>query len=128
MSKWERGIEPPAAFFERPELWPQNQMYWDAFWDLGSERQIGMGIGPIPRSAIKAYADEYDMSVEEFDSLYRMLRIMDNEYLSLINEKKSENKGLVAKSDDPVAAHAVFEVIKARAAAANKKQVKRKTH
>jgi hypothetical protein len=89
---------------------------------------MGMSLGPIPRSAIKAYAEEYGMSVDEFDNLYRMLRIMDSEYLSLAHEKKSDGKGLVAAPDDPAAAHAVFDVIKGRAAKANKKQVKRNAH
>ena len=88
-----------------------------------------MGLGPIPRSAIMAYAEEFDMDGDEFVSFERMIRAMDNEYLSLASTKKPQtDKGMTASADDPASAHAVMEVIKSRAAAANKKQVKRKTH
>lgn len=88
-----------------------------------------MGLGPIPRSAIKAYAEEFGIVGDEFESFERMMRAMDNEYLSLASSKtKPTDAGLTASADDPERAHAVMEVIKSRAAAANKKQRKQRTH
>jgi len=87
-----------------------------------------MGIGPIPRSAIKAYAKEFAITGDEFDAFYRIIRLMDNEYTSLSSSKKPDDKGLVASADDPERTRAVMEMIKSRAARANKKQRKQKVH
>jgi hypothetical protein len=122
----ERGLEPPAQYYERPELWPHNQFYWDAFWDLGSERQIGMGVGAIPRSAIKLYADEFDITGDEYDVFYRMLRMLDNHYLSLSNSNKQPEKGSSAPADDVDGVSGVIERIQARAQTSRKKQRKEK--
>lgn len=90
---------------------------------------MGMSLGPIPRSAIKAYADELGVVGDDYDPFHRIIRAMDNEYLSLnAIGKKSQDKGLVAEAGDPERTRAVMEVIKARAAAANKRQRKQKVH
>jgi hypothetical protein len=129
LSQIERGIEPPVQFYERPEIEPHLQFHWEAFNELSSERQIGMAMGPIPRSAIRAYADEVAMTGDEFDAFNRLIRAMDNEYLSMIHKSnKPQEKGIVAPVDDLEATKAVFDVIKARAASATKRQVKRKSH
>lgn len=125
----EHDIEPPPQFFEQPEIEPHQKLYWDAFHELSTERQIGMGAGPIPRSAIKVYADELGIVGDDYDPFHLIIRKMDNEYLSLLHSShKSQDKGLTAEAGDPERTRAVMEVIKARAAAANKRQVKRKTH
>ena len=87
-----------------------------------------MGMGPIPRSAIKAYGEEFGIIGDEFESFAHMIRVMDNEYLTLAHSKPSNDKGMTASADDPDRTRAVMEVIRSRAAAAKKKQVKRKTH
>jgi hypothetical protein len=129
MKQIERGMEPPTWFVERPEIEPHLQFHWEAFHELSTERQIGMAMGPIPRSAIKAYADEFAMTGDEFDEFNRIIRAVDNEYMGMIHEKKSNGKeSITAPVDDLEATKAVFDVIKARAASANKRQVKRKPH
>jgi hypothetical protein len=124
----EEGIEPPTWYVDRPEIEPHLQFHWDAFNELATERQIGMAMGPIPRSAIKAYAAEFSFTADEFDDFNQIIRAMDAEYMSLIHKKPQQEKGMVAPVDDLEATKAVFDVIKARAASANKRQVKRKTH
>lgn len=55
-------------------------MFWNAFRELSTERQIGMGIGPIPWSSINRYAQYHpfvDASV-----LKEVIRAMDGVYLS----------------------------------------------
>lgn len=103
--------------------------YWEAFNELSTERQIGMGVGPIPRSAIKAYADEFGIAGDDYDPFHRIIRTMDNAYLAQVNKAKPQpDKGLEAPTDDVERTKAVMEVIRSRAAAANKKQRKQKTH
>jgi hypothetical protein len=126
----ERGMEPPAWFFDQPEIWFQNQFYWNAFNELSSERQIGMGLGPIPLSAIRRYAEEWELDGDEYEVFYSIIRKMDIKYLDMTHSKNQtqDGKGLVAPADDLDRTRAVMDVIKARAASANKRQVKRKTH
>jgi hypothetical protein len=128
LDKVERGIEPAAWLFTQPEIWTQNRFYWEAFNELSSERQIGMGMGPIPRSAIKRYAAEFAIEGEDYDVFHSIIRQMDNKYISLANSpsKNTNDKGMVAEASDPDRTRAVMEVIKARAAAANKRQTKQK--
>lgn len=50
------------------------------FWRLSTERQIGMGIGPIPQSAIDRHvvgwddedADLFEFCIREMDGVYLM--------------------------------------------------------
>ena len=44
----ERGREAPDEFYDRPEVEPHLTWLWNAFWELGTERQLGMAVGPIP--------------------------------------------------------------------------------
>ncbi len=82
----EKGREPPEAYFQQPEIPEDLQFYWLAFFDLSSERQIGMGIGPIPRSQIRHYAIEHDiLSRDEFEHFYRIVRAIDEEYITIAN-------------------------------------------
>lgn len=57
---------------------------WAAFWELSTERPIGMGTGPIPVSKIRSYAPEFGM---ETSSFVRIMRRMDEEYLSHANRQ-----------------------------------------
>ena len=57
---------------------------YDAFGDLSTERQIGMAVGPIPRSKIKEYGrDELDLSGEALDRFMMTISRIDGEYLSM---------------------------------------------
>jgi len=58
-----------------------------------------MGVGPIPRSAIKAYAEEFDIVGDAFDKFYRIIRAVDLEYLKHINSSKSGTDAHVPVDD-----------------------------
>ena len=78
----------PQQLLDEPELHLGLGLYNRAFWELSSERQIGMGAGPIPYSAIVFYARNYGMSSgQEYDLIY-LVRRMDCRYLEL-QEKRS---------------------------------------
>lgn len=62
---------------------------WAAFWELSTERQIGMGTGPIPVSKIYEHAPRVGMSINPFK---RIIRSMDDEYLSHLSRKQSEQQ------------------------------------
>lgn len=86
-----------------------------AFWELASERQIGMAVGAIPRSAISRYAEEFDIVGDDLDMFHRILRGLDAEYLLLVN-KRPEDKPLStsASADDIEGVKAVFGRLEAR--------------
>lgn len=82
---------------------PENVFYFEAFWELSSDRQIGMGLGEIPFSAIDRYAVRYKIvSVDRFDEFRRVMRRMDAEYRSLATSK---SKGDEAENGETVSAN-----------------------
>ena len=60
--------------------------YTDAFWELSTCRQIGMGLGPIPFTSLMEYAKLRE--VEEIDDFLYVIRVMDNAYLKVTNGNK----------------------------------------
>lgn len=61
------------------------QYYLDAFSELSSCRNSGMGIGPIPFTAILEYFKLF--GVEDFEEFLYYIRKMDNAYVILANDK-----------------------------------------
>lgn len=91
----------PDGFANRPELTPLEVFYWTAFRDLGTERQIGMGLGPIPWSSARAYADLNSIcDPDDFDNFWTIIGTVDAEYLKSQNEKSTPSKP--AKSGDKI--------------------------
>ena len=82
----EAGNEKGVAFLSAaPKLeWPY---YYHAFADLSTERQVGMGPGPIPYSAIRALAVEDNLTPSETETLKQVVRALDNHFLAKQAEK-----------------------------------------
>jgi hypothetical protein len=95
-----------------------------AFGDLSTERQIGMGLGPIPRSAILNYATEHGLLGDEIYRFEDIIRSIDSEYLSMINTVKDKDEAALVRADDIEGMKGVVARMKARAATATKKHVK----
>lgn len=72
-----RGIPIPAHLWP-PKLLPGADEWLGAFTDLSTERQIGMGPGPIPASAIEAWP----VDAAERETFKACMRAMDHEYLT----------------------------------------------
>jgi hypothetical protein len=68
-------------------LFVGSEIYLDAFSELTTERQTGFVTGPIPRSAIVAYAKEYDFSEEEKEDLLYIIRYADRAHLKSLAAK-----------------------------------------
>jgi hypothetical protein len=100
----ERGREAPEAFYERPEIAPHLALIWDAFWELGTERQLGMSVGPIPGSKIREYVrHELGLHGAEYDRATAIIRKADNAWLGMLNARKGDEPKLAdhAKATDP---------------------------
>lgn len=99
----EQGKEPPEEYYNQPDIPPHLGFIWLAFFDLSTERQIGMGVGPIPRSKIREYARELgiDDNSESFDRFTRIIHALDDEYVRRANEpSKKKNEPVEIRADD----------------------------
>lgn len=81
------GQKLPDKISNKPILKAGLEFYWKAFVDLNLDRSTGFGLGPIPWSIIKKWADHYQVSEWDFDRLVYMVRGMDAVYLE---EKQKE--------------------------------------
>lgn len=76
-----------------PKLTPYEQGFYDNYHELGTERQIGMTVGPIPLSAIRDYADYHGYSRTQTAIMTRVIRAMDQA------EFKERSRVAAAKSN-----------------------------
>lgn len=70
---------------------------WSAFWELSTERQMGMGAGPIPVSKIRSHASDFGIDVTSF---VRIMRRMDDAYLSHLSRSSDQganSRGMLSK-------------------------------
>lgn len=74
--QWDQEI-PPSLIC--PEIYDVELSIWESFWELSTERQIGMSPGPIPVSKIIEHAERRSGVPKE--ALVSLIRIMDGEYL-----------------------------------------------
>ena len=81
----------PDAILNSPTLTLGLGMYWEAFWELCSDRAIGMMEGPIPWRAIRLYGKDYGLESLDLKRFHTIIRGMDNEYCS-IRSKEAEKK------------------------------------
>ena len=89
----DQGRNAPDGFHDRPEIDPHLNWLWDAFWELSTERQLGMSVGPIPGSKIREYLrDEMELTGAEYDRARAIIRKADNAYLGMLRSKTDEPK------------------------------------
>ena len=70
---------------------PYHSFLFDAFWELSTERQIGMSLGPIPVTAMMSHADLYDLTKPETLAFIKVMRAMDNLYLGIERESAAKS-------------------------------------
>lgn len=68
------------------------QLAYACFCEASSERQLGFGIGPIPSSAIYAFAARKRLSRGDADDLHGIVRRMDAKYLELEAARAKEGR------------------------------------
>ena len=61
-----------------------------AFNDLGTERQIGMALGPLPWSKIVKYAGHYHLEPDVTEAFVDIMRTMDVAYLDYNANNKTK--------------------------------------
>lgn len=81
------NIPVPKKIRDAPELQMGLQLYWIAFTDLNSCRQIGYSVAPIPWTAIREYAVANGFDEEQEEDLIYLMGCMDREYIKFTNRK-----------------------------------------
>ena len=80
-------------------LLPGAEVYYLAFRELSTCRAFGFGVGPIPWTAIVAWADDAGYDPEQREALQYVVREMDSVYLEHLEKKREqERKSQDAKS------------------------------
>ncbi len=74
-------------------MWEHLQFVWGAFWDLHTDRPIGMGAGPIPFASIDRYAERYGIvALDDFDAFRELIRALDDTYLTWSAKRRDKPK------------------------------------
>lgn len=76
----------PDKIANAPSLELGLDLYLSAFFELEGDRQIGMGIGPIPWSVVNQYAKAYHFDEEQSTKLHRYVKALDAVYLNHVNK------------------------------------------
>lgn len=84
----------PEKIKNKPELRTGLEIYWRAFWECSTDRDIGMAEGPIPWTAINAWGMRYGFKGECFERLVLLLKAMDSVY---IEERSKSHKKMMDK-------------------------------
>jgi hypothetical protein len=78
----------PSRILNAPKLRAGMSFYYIAFNDLSTCRAVGMSPGPIPWTAVREYASQYDLDEVEFETLVIVINHMDVVFLDHVNKKK----------------------------------------
>ena len=79
---------------------------------MSTERQIGMSIGPIPRSKTRAYAtDELDLHGEAHEHFCAVIDLMDAAFVQQANAVKSPNDPQTRSTASPEDGNAVGRIL-----------------
>lgn len=74
-----------------PPLPPDYLYVYGAFSDLSADRDIGFGCGPIPFTAIDAYARRYGIAdPDDFEEFAGDIRLLDRLFLNATDKKSDK--------------------------------------
>jgi hypothetical protein len=100
----------PAEYLARPSLSMSLTFYLDAFWEIGTNRQVtvipGAGTleGPIPFTAIDCFAKRYKLRGDGFERFKTLMRALDGEYRTARSQAQQKQRAIEQDNEaDPVA-------------------------
>ena len=89
----------PSDYFNKPRLYPDLQGSVEMFFELSPSRQMGFGAGAIPVSEIKDHFELFGIDGYEIRKFFfRRMRLMDNIYLDIVNNKNKPEQNNKKKS------------------------------
>ena len=80
----------PERIADAPTLALGMELYYGAFMDLSTCRQMGMGPSPIPWSVILDYARVFNFDDEQQEDLFFFVRALDKAFLDYHREKEDK--------------------------------------
>lgn len=81
----------PSHIPPEPELKSEDSWYLSSFFDLSTDRAIGMGgVGPIPYQAIISYCEFWEFDQESSEIFIRIVRELDSVFLAHTNRDKGD--------------------------------------
>ena len=87
----------PNSLLDEPALLPGLGIYYDAFWELSSDRSSGMGVGHIPYSSLMAYCKEWELDEDMAFLMKKLVRKMDNHFLDWQNKQEKKASKIKGK-------------------------------
>lgn len=83
----------PDKIKNAPELRLGLELYYQAFWELDSCRQLGMGAGPIGWLDIEGYGKARGFDEEQLEDLHHFIPTMDAAYSKHWEQKRKTDSG-----------------------------------
>lgn len=85
-----------------PELLPGLDHWLELFWELSTDRQIGMSVGPIPSASIDREIQTSGMACDEADLFRHCMRQADKAYLEIASLDEKERARRKAEFNQPM--------------------------
>jgi hypothetical protein len=82
----------PEKIQNAPTLLLGLEFYYNAFQDLSSCRSVGMGLGPIPWTAMNDYCRSYGIRGEQREDFFHHVSALDDKYREYVNKEAEKNK------------------------------------
>ena len=98
LDRYRSGAPLPAVIENAPQLFRGLEVYLQAFFDLDSERNHGMGAMAIPWSSIVKYAEFQRMDDDQTQDLLYFVRAMDSWNLDRIVKDQKRERPKTSKS------------------------------
>lgn len=81
------------ALDDKPALYPDLALDYEAFWFLSDSRRFTMGgAGPIPISEIHHYAEMFQIPLAQRMNFLRRIKAMDRAYLKFSQSTKPDEE------------------------------------
>lgn len=84
------GRKAPESLTNIPVLIAGLELYFQAFFDLDSERNHGMGLTRIPWSSVSKYAQFYDFDEDQTERLFYFISAMDSAHLERLDAERTK--------------------------------------
>lgn len=72
---------PDPPVMTSTDLW-----FLEAFYDLSSDRSVGMAVGPIPYTAIIAYVQYWQYDDQTAYMVIEIVKALDSVYMTIVNQ------------------------------------------
>lgn len=97
----ERGRPPPQWYLDEPPLLSGDRFYLDAFHTLGTCRQIGYALGPIPWTAIRQYAVNAGLDAEMAQVFEAVIFEMDLAHAEWCERQSQTRRSMATQAPGP---------------------------